>query len=413
MRWSGKTLLALVAMLAIPYFWAKKEVSEVKRELKYLPENLENPHTRELINSFDQFFKTALKGSRTPGAAVVIIKDTSILYMRGLGIKNSRVRDSVDVNTVFRIGSLSKGFAGVLSGIMVQEGRFGWNDRVKKYYPDFQLSTVDHTDNATITHLLSHTTGMPYHTYSDLVEGGWTLRNIAARLSRVRPAAPLGKMYNYQNAVFSLIEEVMQTTTHHTYQQLLRDRIFEPAGMETASVTYREMLQTKDKAFPHDNLGGRMDITAKYYNTAAAGGVNASINDMGKWLQVLLGNRPDIIKSSTLDHVFNPLITTSNERRVFPHWSPMRDAYYALGWRVLDCGADTLIYHGGYVNGYRSELAFDRKEKVAICVLFNAPSPIASSCIPTFFDMYRFHADEIKEWETSGKFKSALSYQSR
>ena len=54
MRWSGKTLLALVAMLAIPYFWAKKEVSEVKRELKYLPENLENPHTRELINSLDR-----------------------------------------------------------------------------------------------------------------------------------------------------------------------------------------------------------------------------------------------------------------------------------------------------------------------------------------------------------------------
>ena len=412
MRWSGKTLLALVAMLAVPYFWSKKDVSEVKRELKYLPENLENPHTRDLVNSFDQFFKSAMQGSRTPGAAVVIIKDTSILYMRGFGVKNARVGDSVDVNTVFRIGSLSKGFAGVLSGMLVEDGRFAWNDPVKKYYPDFKLSTQEHTDQATISHLLSHTTGMPYHTYSDLVEGGWTLRNISAKLHRVRPAAPVGKMYNYQNAVFSLIEEVIKSSTHQNYQDLVRKRIFEPAGMKNASLTYREILQTKDKAYPHDNLGGRMDITSKYYNTTAAGGINASIADMGKWLQVLMGNRNDIVTDATLDRVFAPIITTSNERRVFPHWAPMRDAYYALGWRVLDCGADTLIYHGGYVNGYRSELAFDRKEKVAICVLFNSPSPIASSCIPTFFDMYRFHSDNIKEWETTGKFKSALSYQS-
>lgn len=410
MRWSGKTLLALVAMLAVPYFWSKKEVAE-QRELKYLPENLENPHLREVVNGFDQFFKTAMAGSRTPGAAVVIVKDTSILYMRGFGVKNSRIGDSVDVNTVFRIGSLSKGFAGVLSGMLVKEGYFAWNDRVKKHYPDFKLSTPDHTDNATLTHLLSHTTGMPYHTYSDLVELDWTLKNIAARLHRVRPAAPLGKLYNYQNAVFSLIEEVMLNTTGKSYQDLVQERIFKPVGMNSASITYRDMVKTKDKSFPHDNLGGRMDISTKYYNTAAAGGINASITDMGKWLQVLLGNRPDIVSTTTLDRVFAPIITTSNERRVFPHWAPMRDAYYAMGWRVLDCGADTLIYHGGYVNGYRSELAFDRKEKIGICILFNNPSPIASSCVPAFFDMYRFQQDAIKEWETVGKFKSALSYK--
>lgn len=278
MRWSGKTLLALVAMLAIPYFWPKNELSE-KRELKYLPENLENPHLREVVNNFDQFFKKAMEGSRTPGAAVVIVKDTSILYMRGFGVKNSRVRDSVDVNTVFRIGSLSKGFAGVLSGMLVEDGQFSWNDRVKKHYPEFKLSTPDHTENATITHLLSHTTGMPYHTYSDLVENDWTLDNIAARLHRVRPAAPLGKLYNYQNVVFSLIEEVMYNTTQKTYPELVQERIFNPAGMTSASMSYRDMIKTKDKSFPHDNLGGRMDITTKYYNTAAAGGINASISE--------------------------------------------------------------------------------------------------------------------------------------
>jgi beta-lactamase class C len=410
MRFNGKAFFALVLVVALPYTYCSREKKEpVNQNLKYLPANLQNPHTRQFVKSYEEYFQDEMRHAYTPGAAVVIIKDTSIIYMRGFGVKRSRSRDSIDINTVFRIGSLSKGFCGVLSGMLVADGRFGWQDPVKWYVPNFQLWTKDHTENATLEHLLSHTTGLPYHTYSNLIEDGWSLRRMGAQLRKVRPAAPLGKVYNYQNVVFSMMEEVMYNTTNESYEDLLRTRIITPLGMKSASLTYQEMLRSKNKSYPHDGQGGKMQITPRYYNTLAAGGVNASIADMSQWLQLLLGNRPKLVADSTLDEVFRPLISTQNERRVFAHWPATMGAYYAKGWRVLDCMPDTIIYHGGYVNGFRSEIAFDRKEKLAICVLFNSPTPIANRCVPRFFDMYKYFEPDIEEWDRSGKYREAVS----
>jgi beta-lactamase class C len=146
-----------------------------------------------------------------------------------------------------------------------------------------------------------------------------------------------------------------------------------------------------DKALPHFWTGynWRSDsISPLYYNSAAAGGVNASISDMGEWLKLLLGHQPQVVADSTLDKVFTPIIKTGKERRIFPHWIGRDDASYALGWRVLQHGSDTIVYHGGYVNGFRSEIAFNRRDDVGICVLFNASSDLSSACIPAFFNRW-------------------------
>jgi beta-lactamase class C len=70
-----------------------------------------------------------------------------------------------------------------------------------------------------------------------------------------------------------------------------------------------------------------------------------------------------------------------------------------MGWRVLNFKEDTLIYHGGYVNGYRSEVAIHRKNKIAICVLVNSPGTLADISIPKFFELYSKHQVAITRWE--------------
>ncbi|MBL7826665.1 MAG: serine hydrolase, partial [Saprospiraceae bacterium] len=109
----------------------------------------------------------------------------------------------------------------------------------------------------------------------------------------------------------------------------------------------------------------------------------------GNWLRLLLGHKPHIIADSTLDQVFKPMIDTGKERRILGQWIDRDKAFYAMGWRVLEHGADTIIYHGGYVNGFRGEIAFNRKENIGICVLMNASSALSGNCITTFFDFWQ------------------------
>lgn len=345
------------------------------------------------LDDYDRFFSSEMALTQTPGAAVVVVKDGEIVLLRGYGVKIAGSRDSVDANTVFRIGSLSKGFAGVLTGVLVRDSLLDWDEKVQRHFPEFTLRDRQQASRVRLWHLLSHTTGLPYHAYTNLIERGYSIRNIVTDFF---PKAPVsgkeGEFFSYQNAAFCGVEEVMRGATGKTYPELLNEKIFRPAGMASASCDFETMRRCPNKALPHfqTGTGWRADsISAAYYNAAAAGGVNASAADMGEWLKVLLGQRPDIAAAATLDRVFRPVVKTDKERRIFPRWLDRSAASYALGWRVLEDGADTIIYHGGYVNGFKCEIAFNRRDGIGVCMLFNAHSDLSRECVPVFFEKWK------------------------
>lgn len=359
-----------------------------------------------LIEDYDRFFSESMALHQTPGAAVVIVKDGEVVFQRGYGVKVANTSDSVDVNTVFRVGSLSKGFAGVLSGILVQEGTLAWNEPVQKHFPAFTLSDRAQARRMQLRHLLSHTTGLPHHAFTHLIERGLSTTSIVRyHFPKTRLYGREGERFNYQNVAFSAIGEVMEDATGKTYSELLAEKIFRPAGMQYASSDFATIGKCLNKALPHLHKKGLPGwqpemINERYYNSAPAGGVNASITDMGEWLKVLLGHRPDIVADTTLDRVFTPVISTDKGRPIFPLWIGREDAYYAYGWRVLHHGSDVIVYHGGYVNGFRGEIAFNRKDGIGICVLFNASDELGMSCIPAFFERWDAKRAGILGWRT-------------
>ena len=295
-----------------------------------------NPRLQALITEYDRYFADRMATTGTPGAAMVIVKDSQVVFERGYGLRAVGAPDSVDANTVFRVGSLSKGFAGVLSGILVSQGTLAWDDPVQQLVPAFKLRDRAQTGRIQLWHLLSHTTGLPYHAYTHLLEQGY---DIPTLMQKRFPLVPLawkeGEASGYQNAVFCVVEEMMKAATGETYQALLNEKIFRPANMRTASCDYASICGTADKALPHYPVRGglwRADhINDHYYNATAAGGVNASIADMGEWLKVLLGHRPNVVSNATLEKVFHPVVKTGRERQIFPQWIDKDDASYASG----------------------------------------------------------------------------------
>lgn len=353
-----------------------------------------DPVLDAFLTDYRRFFLESMAATHTPGAAIAIVRGDSVIWMEGFGVKQTGTTDSVDINTVFRIGSLSKGFAAVLTGILVEEGWIGWNERVRDCYPEFTLSDDAQAGRVQLRHLLSHTTGLPYHAFTHLIERGYDTRKIVSEyFPHARLSAREGEYYSYQNAAFSVIEEVMEAATQQTYQELIRDKIFLPAGMKNASCDYLSMGSCHNKCLPHfqTGFGFRADsISSLYYNSVAAGGVNASISDMAEWLRLLLGHKKEIVADTTLDKVFEPVIGTGGERSVLRHWVRRNDAYYALGWRILQHDTDTIVYHGGYVNGFRGEIAFNRQNNTGICVLMNASTELGAIAVTSFFDRWKY-----------------------
>lgn len=346
------------------------------------------------FQSFETSFLEQLRAVKCPGAAIVVVKDTSIIYMRGFGVRSVKSGDPVDENTVFRIGSLSKGFAGVLTGKMVEQGYLTWDDRVHEVIPSFTLKDAGQAGRISVRNVLSHSIGLARHAYTNLTESGMSVMEIVPRFAGLPVYGKEGEYFGYQNAAFSMIEEVLRQKTGYAYPDLLSEQIFKPAGMLHASATYEQIASYDNVAAPHrKNYRTRnyypVSISKKYYNSVSSGGVNASVRDMGQWLQVLLGNRPEIISQETLDYVFSPAVNTSPKNHYYDRWEGVLDSWYGMGWRIIEYPDRKLVYHGGYVNQYASQIAIDRESKIGICVLFNAPSHMVSSVVPTFFTQYR------------------------
>jgi beta-lactamase class C len=357
-----------------------------------------NPFVENALKEFEGFVKTAIANRQAPGAAVAIVKDTTIILLKGYGLRDTRKPDSIDTRTVFRLGSVSKSVTATLVAALVNEGVLHWDDPVIKYLPDFRLKSEEATQKLTLRHLLSHTIGLPYHAYTIMVEDHAPFDTLIDHLKDLDLVGKPGELYSYQNVGFSLIGSVIEKATGKKLEKVFTERLFLPLGMKDASASFEKIMMRNNVAIPHV-FTRPTPISSTYYSVAPAGGLNASIQDMALWLKALMGNQPKTLPQKELNEIFEPQVRAIARNHYFWQWKRIRKSYYGLGWRVITFSNDTIEYHGGYVNNYRCEVALNRKKKIAIVMLVNSAGMLADQGIPRFFKIYDRYLDSINHWK--------------
>ncbi len=383
-------------------FVGLSDIKQASETALTTPDPQINPIVKALALEYDQYIQEKMLNRHIPGAAICIVKDDKIVYLKGYGIKDITTSDSVGIHTVFRLGSVSKSIAATLTGILVQDSLINWDNTVKSYLPDFRLKTEASTNELNIKHVLSHTTGLIRHSYTNYIEDGKSLEEMIPELSNVNLIGPPGSVYSYQNLAYSLIDPIIETSTGMDYETTLEEKLFKPLNMKNSSASYESIINNPDIAYPHHYYKGglrKSRITKKYYNAAPAGGVNASIWDMANFLIAINGQKSWVIEQSTLDELFAPQVNTYIKYQYFGGWPKMRKSYYGLGFRILDYGNKKVVYHGGYVNGYKSGMAILPEENIGICILTNYSGNLASRGIRDFIDMYMNYEQYIKDYE--------------
>ncbi len=365
-----------------------------KVELKAKQPAVEMPlQTASFLKDFESAILENIARSNAPGAMLAVAIDSNI-FSKGYGYANKGTKKKNDEYTLFRLGSLSKGFSATLASILAENNQLDFDESVQQIIPAFKLKDSLQTSRITIKHLLSHSTGLPRHAYTNLVEDGISIDRIIPELASLDLIAREDSLYAYQNAAFGIIEPIFKQKTNSSYSKLLKEKICKPAGMHRTSVDYKKFQRDKNKAYPHlyaSEAKGfvRSKLNNKYQKLPSAGGVFSSAKDMSIWLSILLGNHPEIITSEGLDRIFEPVVPTRSNK-YYDRWSD-KPAYYAMGWRVIEMENTTLYHHTGFVNNYRSEIAIDRKNKLGICVIYNAFVPEAREVVPLFLSKYHEH----------------------
>lgn len=342
----------------------------------------------QVARAFAERFELELAARDVPGGAFAIVHRGQILRLGTFGNTERSGTRPIDANTRFRIASLSKGFSGVLAATLAGEKRFSLGQPVSTFTPSFRIKSEPRP--LTIEDVLGQRSGYVRNAYDNLLEAGISREEILPRFSTLEPLCAPGSCYSYQNNVFSLVEDVIGKSSGQPYAVALQERIFEPLGMVGASVGYHAFISAENHAQPHlkTRAGWRESRPrTTYYQVPSAAGVNAGIIDMAQWVTALLGHRPNVVSAAVMDEVLTPRIRTANELANRNWRGLLQDAWYGLGWRVYQLPEARLALHGGWVAGYRAEIAFSRDLDLGIVILSNAETRAVGELNRQFWDL--------------------------
>lgn len=348
---------------------------------------------QSILSPFDSIIAKDFDTEGLVGGAVVVTYKGQIVFTKCFGVKKEGEQDSVDAHTIFRLASVSKSVTGVLACIMDDEALLSLDDKVVDYLPQFQLKNPAYTQQLSIRNILSQTSGVVPHAYDLMVEDKVPLEKIMTYFNEASVTAAPGKMYTYQNVVYSIYEPIIKVKTHKNFEQLMNEKVFQPFGMNDASLNFQSFKEDDNKAYPHVCVAKRqyrsISLNDRYYNTAPAAGVNASITDMGHLLTGLSGHYPHLFSAEANTSVFSPQINTPVRRKYFKSWGQnVTNISYGIGWRLLNYRGHKVAYHGGYVKGYKAEIALCNNDDIGIAILSNSPNIATAKYIPTFLNMY-------------------------
>ncbi len=330
-------------------------------------------------DSLDSYVEREMQKWRVPGLALAIVKDGRIVKLRGYGIKHTGVygtkADSIDEHTLFMIGSCSKAFTATALASLEADSVLSLNDKVTKWLPDFRLYETSATQQAIITDMLCHRSGLKtFQGDFTYWSSNLTRKEIIQKFGANKPVSAFRTRYGYCNAGFLTAGEILPKATGKEWENVVRERFFQALGMTRTVALAAEFDGTSNHAKGHTLYDSKVLQlpTPAIDNLAPAGSIGSSVHDLVKWTAMQLDtgkvNGVQLFKKQAI------LRTWRGETIVSPFKNrllPTHFGLYGLGWFVSDYASRQLLEHDGGVDGFTTTVAFLPEEKLSVIVLTN------------------------------------------
>jgi CubicO group peptidase (beta-lactamase class C family) len=326
-----------------------------------------------------------------PGIGLAIVKDGGVVVAKGYGVRKLGEPAPVDGRTLFGIASNTKVFTATALGLLVEEGKIAWDAPVIDYLPWFQMWDPYVTREMTVRDLLVHRSGLELGA-GDLLwwpPSTYDRKEIVRRLRSIKPATSFRSAYAYDNVLYLVAGELIESVSGLTWEEFVAQRILRKVGMMTSEVRYSAASNSGNVAGTHARVEGvvRLVKPMESDNTNPAGGINSNTEDMAKWMVVLL-NEGRLADGSRL---FNEKTSRELTTLVTPMPIPVPQLEllalkpnflgYALGMNIHDYRGKKVVTHTGGLTGYLSKVTLVPELNLGIAVLTNQESGEAFSSL--------------------------------
>ena len=329
--------------------------------------------------------------NKTNAAIVVGLIDPNGTQFYGYGNMSNANPTTVDKDTIFAIGSITKVFTTILLADMVNRGLVNLDDPIEQYLPPSVKVPTYNGQKITLENLATHTSGLSEFPSSHCVSNfngtddddedsiqarlffiecdkNYTFDQLYQDLSNTTLIREPGLKFEYSTFGISLLGHILALKSGMSYDRLVEERILNVLGMNNTSIVLSDVQKSR-LAIGHLN-GQELPFWNTSRPIAPAGGLHSSVADMLKFASANLG---------LIDTKINDAMKESHiiihDSRLGKAFSNNYTAYVSLGWIIAtDFGIQIVEHNGETADGYNSFIALNTSEEKGIVIIASASS---------------------------------------
>jgi CubicO group peptidase (beta-lactamase class C family) len=347
--------------------------------------------TTTFVTDFDSFIARAMATGFSPGMAVAVVQNDTIIYSKGFGVANLTTRRPVDADTQFYIGSTTKSFTALTAAALAARGDMDLDAPLSTYLPQARLGPGLDPETITLRSLLTHTHGIRPEGPVDFRTAftGEFNDGQLIDLLRFHPPATTGRAFSYSNLGYNIFSLVLDTKYKEGWKALIDREVFRPLDM-TRTTAFVSQADRMNLAMPHIYDGTR-SVPVAYAkqdaNMHAAGGHLSTAHDLARYLLVHINGgavgRKQLLPAALIESTH---VQQASQMRTF---GPFRRFGWSLGWDMATYEGDTILQRFGSFPGFRSHVSFMPERRIGVVVLSNdglAGSPLTDIIATYIYD---------------------------
>lgn len=309
-------------------------------------------------DAVDDYIEAEMKAEGTPGIALAVVRDGSLLRAKGYGYANLEHRVPMHPDTVFQSASTGKMFTAVAVMLMVEDGKVRLDDSIRRYFPEAPESWQP----ITVRQILNHISGLDRNPATDPVKQ-YTDEEMLQVIYTSKLVFPAGERFQYSNIGYDLMGLLVRKLTGEHYVEVLKKRVFEPLGMTTAQAIDPETLIPNRAAgymMKNDTLVNQ-DYESPDNSRTGSAGLYMSALDFSKWEVGIRAGKG--LKPESWAEVFKPAKLSTGA--TFP---------YGLGWFLERPPHRINRNHSGGHLGFRTYFIRYYEAGLAVVLMCNGPT---------------------------------------
>lgn len=309
-----------------------------------------------------------------PAVSMVLVDDQQTIWTESFGLEDPATGQPADLQTVFRIGSVSKLFTDIAVMQLVERGEVDLDAPVQTYLPDFQPANTSGKP-ITLRQLMSHRAGLVREPRVGNYFSGFTggLEKTVQSLNGAPLIYEPETKVKYSNAGIAVVGYVLEKLKGQSFPLYLQQHLISPMGLENSAFQPTPPIRSHLAVGQMWSYDGRQFAAPTFeLGMAPAGSMYATITDLGKFLSILfnggVGDHGRILKTATLEKMWEPQFDTGGDRD------------YGLGFALDEQGGTRRVGHGGAIYGFATQLYALPEKKLG------AATVITADCANTISD---------------------------